>query len=108
MNVLLFTLGFSILGYLSGSLPFSIWITRLFKGVDVRGAGSGHATTTNTIRQAGFASADQVRVVSPYDAIAAGATHLVVGRPILDAPRPAQAAEAIVRQIEEAQSVACR
>jgi acyl phosphate:glycerol-3-phosphate acyltransferase len=47
-------LAFGLLGYLSGSLPFAVWITRLFKGVDVRAAGSGHATTTNTIRQAGF------------------------------------------------------
>jgi acyl phosphate:glycerol-3-phosphate acyltransferase len=53
MNVLL-ALAFSLFGYLSGSLPFSIWITRLVKGVDVRDSGSGHATTTNTIRQAGF------------------------------------------------------
>ena len=45
---------FPILGYLSGSLPFSIWITRYVKHVDVRDSGSGHATTTNTIRQAGF------------------------------------------------------
>lgn len=45
---------FPILGYILGSLPFSIWITRFAKGVDVRDAGSGHATTTNTIRQAGF------------------------------------------------------
>jgi len=45
---------FPLLGYLSGSLPFSIWITRFVKHVDVRDAGSGHATTTNTIRQAGF------------------------------------------------------
>lgn len=45
---------FLILGYLFGSLPFSIWITRFVKGVDVRDSGSGHATTTNTIRQAGF------------------------------------------------------
>ncbi len=45
---------FPLLGYLSGSLPFSIWVTRWVKGVDVRDAGSGHATTTNTIRQAGF------------------------------------------------------
>jgi acyl phosphate:glycerol-3-phosphate acyltransferase len=45
---------FPILGYISGSLPFSIWITRYAKNVDVRDAGSGHATTTNTIRQAGF------------------------------------------------------
>jgi acyl phosphate:glycerol-3-phosphate acyltransferase len=45
---------FPVFGYLCGSLPFSIWITRFVKGVDVRDAGSGHATTTNTIRQAGF------------------------------------------------------
>ncbi|MBC7877431.1 MAG: glycerol-3-phosphate acyltransferase [Anaerolineales bacterium] len=45
---------FPLLGYILGSLPFSIWITRFAKGVDVRNAGSGHATTTNTIRQAGF------------------------------------------------------
>jgi glycerol-3-phosphate acyltransferase PlsY len=42
------------LGYLLGSLPFALWITRLVKGVDVRDAGSGHVTTTNTIRQAGW------------------------------------------------------
>ena len=51
---LLYFFGFALLGYLCGSLPFSIWITRLVKGVDVRDSGSGHATTTNTIRQAGF------------------------------------------------------
>src|SRR6186997_2353019 len=53
MNIFL-TLFFPLLGYLSGSLPFSIWVTRFVKNVDVRDAGSGHATTTNTIRQAGF------------------------------------------------------
>ena len=45
---------FVLLGYLFGSLPFSVWVTRYVKHVDVRDAGSGHATTTNTIRQAGF------------------------------------------------------
>jgi glycerol-3-phosphate acyltransferase PlsY len=50
----LYSLLFPLLGYLSGSLPFSVWVTRLAKGIDVRNAGSGHATTTNTIRQAGF------------------------------------------------------
>jgi glycerol-3-phosphate acyltransferase PlsY len=54
---------FPLLGYLSGSLPFSIWITRWLKGVDVRDAGSGHATTTNTIRQAGFAAGAVVLVL---------------------------------------------
>lgn len=53
-NLLFATLSFTLLGYLSGSLTPSIWITRWIKGVDVRDAGSGHATTTNTIRQAGF------------------------------------------------------
>ena len=51
---ILYLLTFPILGYLSGSLTPSIWITRLVKGVDVRDSGSRHATTTNTIRQAGF------------------------------------------------------
>jgi len=51
----LFYLLFPLFGYLSGSLPFSVWVTPFAKGVDVRDAGSGHATTTNTIRQAGFA-----------------------------------------------------
>jgi glycerol-3-phosphate acyltransferase PlsY len=54
MLVLLYALAFGLLGYLCGSLPFAVWITRLVKGVDVRAAGSGHATATNTIRQAGF------------------------------------------------------
>jgi glycerol-3-phosphate acyltransferase PlsY len=48
------TLFFPLLGYLFGSLSFSIWITRYVKHVDLRDSGSGHATTTNTIRQAGF------------------------------------------------------
>jgi glycerol-3-phosphate acyltransferase PlsY len=45
---------FGLLGYLIGSLPFSLWVTRMVRGVDVRKAGSGHATATNTFRQAGW------------------------------------------------------
>ena len=41
-------------GYGFGALPFAIWITRWCKGVDVRAAGSGHATATNTFRQVGL------------------------------------------------------
>ena len=59
----LFALLFSLFGYLCGSLTFSIWITRFLKGVDLRDAGSGHATTTNTIRQAGFAAGAAVLVL---------------------------------------------
>lgn len=50
----LISVGICSLGFLAGSLPFSLWITKAIKGVDVRDSGSGHATTTNTIRQAGF------------------------------------------------------
>ena len=52
--ILLYALACLALAYLSGSLTPSIWVTRWVRGVDVRDAGSGHATTTNTIRQAGF------------------------------------------------------
>ena len=45
---------YPILGYFLGSLPFGLWVTRIFKGTDIRKAGSGHVTTTNTIRQAGW------------------------------------------------------
>ncbi len=48
------TLHLWLLAYLSGSLPFGLWITRLIKRVDIRDGGSGHITTTNTIRQAGW------------------------------------------------------
>ena len=59
----LFALLFSLFGYLCGSLTFSIWITRFLKGVDLRDAGSGHATTTNTIRQGGFSAGAAVLVL---------------------------------------------
>jgi glycerol-3-phosphate acyltransferase PlsY len=45
---------FPLLAYLAGSLPFSIWISRLVAGIDIRDGGSGHASTTNTIRQVGW------------------------------------------------------
>jgi glycerol-3-phosphate acyltransferase PlsY len=69
---------FPILGYFFGSLPFSVWITRFVKGVDVRDSGSGHATTTNTIRQAGFGWGALVLVLD----IAKGfiSTYLAVSR----------------------------
>ena len=42
---------------------------------------------------------DQVRVVTPAEAIAAGASHIVVGRPITEASDPAAEARAILGQI---------
>ncbi len=47
---------------------------------------------------------DQKRVLSPAEAIAAGADYLVVGRPIRDADDPRAAATAIIEEISEAVS----
>ncbi len=54
MQIALYAIGFGILGYLFGSVPSAVIITRLVKGVDVRDFGSHHATTTNTYREAGI------------------------------------------------------
>jgi len=59
----------------------------------------GMALVTPGIRPAGSASGDQKRIMTPAAAIAAGADYLVVGRPIVEAPDPKAAAEAIVAEI---------
>lgn len=63
MNEWIMAVGLCLLGYFAGAIPFSILVTRLVKNVDVREAGSGHATTTNTIRQAGWAAGAVVLVL---------------------------------------------
>jgi orotidine-5'-phosphate decarboxylase len=61
--------------------------------------GSSFAIVTPGVRPAGSAVGDQVRVVTPAEAIAAGASHIVVGRPITEAADPAAEARAILGQI---------
>ena len=58
-------------------------------------AGPRMALVTPGIRLAGGALGDQKRVATPADALAAGATHLVVGRPITAATDPAAAARLV-------------
>jgi orotidine-5'-phosphate decarboxylase len=50
------------------------------------------------IRRLSDAAADQVRVATAKDAAASGATHLVVGRPVLQASDPAAAFQELVEE----------
>jgi len=54
---------------------------------------------TPGIRPAGSDSFDQKRVTTPRQALEAGADYIVVGRPILEAPDPAQAAQEILAEM---------
>ena len=71
-----------------------------------RELGAGFAIVTPGVRPAGSEAGDQARVVTPAQAIAAGATHIVVGRPITAAANPAAAARAIVEEMAGATAAA--
>ena len=61
--------------------------------------GLDFAIVTPGVRLAGSGPHDQARVVTPAEAIAAGASHIVVGRPITEAVDPAAEARAILGQV---------
>jgi orotidine-5'-phosphate decarboxylase len=61
--------------------------------------GRDFAIVTPGVRPAGSAHSDQMRVVTPAEAIGAGASHIVVGRPITETADPAAAARAILAQM---------
>ena len=73
-----------------------------------RELGSGFAIVTPGIRPAGSHTGDQSRIATPADAIRAGATHLVIGRPITASADPAAAARAVLGEIEAACSQPAR
>lgn len=62
---------FAILGYLLGSLNFSIIIGKLFYHIDVREHGSKNAGTTNTLRTLGKAPAIFVLLFDTFKAVIA-------------------------------------
>ena len=59
----------------------------------------GKLIVTPGIRPTGSASGDQKRIATPAQAIADGADHIVVGRPIWQAKDPAAAARAVVAEL---------
>jgi orotidine-5'-phosphate decarboxylase len=61
---------------------------------------AGFIVVTPGVRPAGASLFDQKRVTSPREAMIAGADYLVVGRPILEAADPAQAAQKIIEEMK--------
>lgn len=61
---------------------------------------------TPGIRPSGAERNDQKRVMSPGEAISAGADYIVVGRPITEAEDPRRAAEEIIEELRSANCIA--
>ena len=64
--------------------------------------GDDFAVITPGVRPAEASLDDQKRVMTPAEAIRAGADYLVIGRPISAAPDPVEAAEGILREMSAA------
>lgn len=52
-----------VLSYLIGSIPTSVWVGKLTKGVDIRDHGSGNAGATNTFRVLGWKAGAVVSLI---------------------------------------------
>ncbi len=61
--------------------------------------GQDFVIVTPGVRPAGADRGDQARIVTPAEAMAAGATHVVVGRPIIEAADPGRAAREILAEM---------
>ncbi len=64
-----------------------------------RSLGPDWAIVTPGVRPAGSAADDQSRIATPAAAARAGAHYLVIGRPIIGAPDPAKAAQAVLAEM---------
>jgi glycerol-3-phosphate acyltransferase PlsY len=61
--IITFTVIAFILAYLLGSIPTSVWVGKIFHGIDVREHGSGNAGATNVIRVLGWKTGVPVMIV---------------------------------------------
>jgi orotidine-5'-phosphate decarboxylase len=91
------------------------WLARMGLGVGMRGfvcsaqevatlralTGPEGVLVTPGIRPVEATIADQKRIATPAQALRQGASYLVVGRPITQAPNPAEAADAILQEMAE-------
>ena len=60
-----------ISAYLLGSIPTSVWVGKIFYGIDIREHGSGNAGATNTIRVLGWKAGLPVMIIDVLKGIAA-------------------------------------
>lgn len=95
--------GLALSAGLDGVVASGVEISELRKSY-----GGGFLIVTPGIRSDRNGIGDQKRTVTPGRAIAAGATHLVVGRPIIRADDPKEAALSIIALIERAEMGAPR
>jgi orotidine-5'-phosphate decarboxylase len=62
--------------------------------------GAGFKVVTPGIRPAGVGAGDQKRTATPRAALEAGSDFIVVGRPVIEAESPREAAERILRELD--------
>ena len=84
-----------------GALAISVVVHWFYQFAMLRALheAAGRLIVTPGVRPAGAAQGDQKREATPAQALADGADHIVVGRPIHAAPDPAEAARAILSEI---------
>lgn len=83
----------------TASAPIDGWVCSTAEVAALRTRFPGHRLVVPGIRPAGAELGDQRRVGTPAAAIRAGASLLVLGRPIIAAPSPEEAFDNVLREV---------